>query len=379
MKAYKYRIYPKKAEKVIIDDTIEHCRLLYNRLVEERKVEYEKSGNSLNKYTQIKTLPERKKYISAYNNIYSQVLQNVCDRVDKSYKNFFRRVKEGKGKVGYPRYQGHNKYNSFTYPQSGYSINQNVLTLSKIGKIKVELHREIDGIIKTCTIIRKNDKYYTCFSCEVEQHTLPNTGEIIGIDVGIKTFVAGSDGLEIENKKVYKKASKNLKHLQRLVSKKKKGSKRRKVYVKKLAKVHELVANQRQDVVNKAVHKLINNYDVIIHEDLKVKNMVKNHKLAGAISDVSWGKLFESLESAAKTNANKQIIKVNPRNTSKKCSCCGNIKESLKLSERTYNCDICGLKLDRDINAAINIKVAGIAQRGDGRKRMSMNLEAPTS
>ena len=367
MKAYKYRIYPKKAEKIIIDETIEHCRLLYNRLIEERKISYEKDNTGLNKYDQIKTLPERKKYISAYNNIYSQVLQNVCDRVDKSYKNFFRRVKEGKEKAGYPRYQGQNKYNSFTYPQSGYYINENILTLSKIGKVKVKLHREIGGISKTCTIIRKNDKYYVCFSCEVEERILPSTGKEIGIDVGIKTFVVGSDGLEIENKKVYKKASKNLRHLQKLVSKKIKRSKRRKAYVKKLSKAHELVSNQRQDVINKTVHYLINNYDVIIHEDLKVKNMVKNHKLAGAISDVSWGKLFESLESAAKTNANKKIIKVNPRNTSKKCSCCGNIKESLKLSERTYNCDICGLKLDRDINAAINIKVAGIAQRGDGR------------
>lgn len=367
VKAYKYRIYPKKSEQIKIDETIEHCRLLYNRLIEERKLSYKKDSISLNKYAQIKTLPERKKYIPAYSNIYSQVLQNVCDRVDKSYKNFFRRVKEGKEKAGFPRYQGQNKYNSFTYPQRGYSIDGNILTLSKIGKVKIELHRPIGGVIKTCTIIRKNDKYYVCFSCEVESQILPDTGNIIGIDVGIKTFVVGSDGLEIQNKKVYKKASKNLKHLQRLVSKKKKGSNRRKVYVKKLAKAHELVANQRQDIVNKTVHKLINNYDVIVHEDLKIKNMVKNHKLASAISDVSWGKLFDSLESAAKTNANKQIIKVNPRNTSKRCSCCGNIKEILKLSERTYHCEICGFVLDRDLNAAINIKVAGIAQSGDSR------------
>jgi len=367
MRAYKYRIYPNKETRSKIDKTIEHCRILYNRLIEERKLEYVSTGKSLSRYMQQSTLPERKKYIPAYNNIYSQVLQDVCNRVDKSYKNFFRRVKEKKEEAGFPRYQGQHRYNSFTYPQSGYSISGGILTLSKIGNIKVKLHRAIEGKIKTCTIIRKNDKYYVCFSCDVELRELPTTGEIVGIDVGIKEFVTCSDGTMIENKKAYKKASKKLKHLQKLVSKKKKRSKRRRAYVKKIARMHEHVANQRQDIINKTANYLLTNYDTIIHEDLQIKNMVKNHKLAGAINDVAWGKLFDTLESTAKQTLTKQIIKANPRNTSKTCSCCGNIKESLKLSERTYHCDICGLIIDRDVNAAINIKVAGIAQRGDGR------------
>jgi putative transposase len=355
-----------------IDETIEHCRILYNRLIEERKLAYTKDGTTLSKFTQIKTLPERKPYIPAFSIIHSQVLQDVAVRVDKSYQNFFRRLKEKKEKAGFPR------YNSFTYPQSGYKVKGSVVNLSKIGNVKIKLHREIEGTIKTCTIVRKNDKYYVCFSCEVEERTLPTTGKIVGIDVGIKTFITCSDGTEIENQKVYNKSSKKLKHLQRLVSKKSKRSKRRKAYVKKLARVHEKVVNQRLDIINKATSYLVNNYDIIAHEDLKIKNMVKNHKLANAISDVAWGKLFDCLENTAKTNANKQIIKVNPRNTSRKCSSCGNIKEDLKLSDRTYKC-CCGLVIDRDLNAAINIKVAGIAQRGDTLDyQMSMNLEATT-
>jgi putative transposase len=368
-KHFKYRIYPNRQARKIIDETIEHCRILYNRLLEERKLEYAQTRKALSSYDQQLTLNERKKHIPEYNSMYCHILQNVCDRVDKSYKDFFRRVKEKKEKVGFPRFQGMNRYNSFSYKQSGYGywLGGNILTLSKIGDIKVKLHRPIEGKMKTCTVIRKNEKYYVCFSCEVEATEIPCTGEIVGIDVGIKSFITCSDGTMIENKKVYQKASKTLKHLQRLVSKKNKRSKRRRAYVKKLAIAHEKVANQRQDLINKAVHHLISNYDVVIHEDLKINGMTKNHKLAGAISDVSWGKLFNSLESAAKQTLTKQVIKINPRNTSKTCSHCGHVKESLKLSERTYKCEACGTVIDRDLNAAINIKVAGIAQRGDGR------------
>ena len=206
--------------------------------------------------------------------------------------------------------------------------------LPKIGKVKIKIHREIPGNIKTVTVTRRNGKYYACFTVEVESVLLPKTGRTVGIDVGVSAFVATSDGLLVQSPQTYRKAEKSLKTLQREVFRRKKGSNRRRKSVQKLASVHEKIANQRKDIAHKTARYLVNNYDLIVHEDLQIKNMVKNHHLAKSIQDSGWGMFFDILAYKAE-DAGKQVVKVNPHNTSQMCSGCGHIVQENPCSKNT--------------------------------------------
>lgn len=353
MICFKYRIYPNRKTKKTIDRTLWLCRTLYNAALNERIDSYKLESKSLNYYDQANSLAFLKENSPCFKQVHSQVLQDVLKRLDKAYQAFFRRVKAGET-AGFPRFQGKERYNSFTYPQGGYSVVGNKLELSKIGKVRIFLHRPIEGKVKTCTIIRKNGKYYACFSCEVEPYQLPLTGQTVGIDMGIKEFCVTSDGEMIASPKTYRKAERRLKQLQRAVSRKKKGGKNRRKAVKLLAKQHEHVANQRKDIAFKTAKYLLDNYDLIAHEDLNIAGMVKNCHLAKSISDAGWGIFFNILESKAKQTLGKQVIAVDPKYTSQKCSKCGEIVPK-KLSVRIHKCPHCGLEIDRDWNAAINI------------------------
>lgn len=366
MKTYKYRLYPTKKQKQLLADTLEYCRVLYNCGLEQRKIAYKQFGVSLHRLSQQAELLEIKEYLPEYKKIHSQVLQEVIFRIDKSFQNFFRRLKTGE-KPGYPRYKGRGWYDSFTYPQSGFSLSGNrkgnqKLRLSKIGKVTIRLHRAIKGSIKTCTIKRELDKWYACFSREVEPETLPKTHKSVGVDVGIEKFAALSDEALIENPKFLQKSEAKLKHEQRLLSRKKKGSNSRIKQRQRLAKLHHKIKNQRNDFLHKESRKLVKNYDVIMFEDLRVKNMVKNHHLAKSISDASWAKFIEYVSYKAES-AGKKIIFVNPKNTSQICSGCGAIVTK-SLSVRVHKCPYCGLEIDRDVNAAINILRAGTVPGG---------------
>jgi putative transposase len=287
-------------------------------------------------------------------------LQDVLKRLDKAFDNFFRRVKAGET-PGYPRFQGYHRYNSFTYPQSGYSVIRNKLKLSKIGEVKIKLHRPLEGKIKTCTIIRKNGKYYACFSCEVETKEMPITGQAVGIDMGIKEFVITSDGETVENPKTYRKAEKKLKKAQRRVSRRKKGSNRRKKAVRILANKHEKVKNQRKDIAFKTANKLLKEYDTVVHEDLNIKGMVKNHNLAKSISDASWCEFVRQLQYKAEWN-DKIIQQISSYFASSQiCNVCGYKNIGVKdLSVREWNCPECHTIHDRDNNAALNILNEGL-------------------
>jgi len=293
LKTYRYRIYPNNRQKRIIDQTIELCRYLYNCGLEHRILAYRQRRASVYAYQQINELPGIKEVFPDYKNIYSQVLQDVLRRLDKTFSSFFRRVKTGE-KPGFPRYKGENRYHSFTYPQPQENMipANGKVYLPKIGKVKIKLHREIPGNIKTVTVTRRNGKYYACFTVEVESVLLPKTGRTVGIDVGVSAFVATSDGLLVQSPQTYRKAEKSLKTLQREVSRRKKGSNRRRKSVQKLASVHEKIANQRKDIAYKTARYLVNNYDLIAHEDLQIKNMVKNHHLAKSIQDSGWGNVL---------------------------------------------------------------------------------------
>jgi len=307
-----------------------------------------------------------KEFLPDYKQIHSQVLQDVLKRADKAFQNFFRRLKAGE-KPGYPRYKGRGWYDSFTYPQFGFSLSDNRkgnqrLKLSKIGNIKVKLHRTVKGKIKTCTIKRELDKWYVCFSCKVEPEILPKTNKNVGVDVGIEKFAALSDGTLIYNPKFFRKSEAKLKHEQRKLSRKKKGSNSRKKQRHKLAKIHQKVKNQRKDFLHKESRKLVENYDIIVFEDLQIKNMVKNHHLAKSISDASWAKFIEYVSYKAES-AGKKVVFVNPRNTSQICSGCGKIVKK-SLSVRIHRCLYCGLEIDRDVNAAIIILRLGTSPGG---------------
>lgn len=350
--SYKFRLYPNREQRKAIDFTVERCRLLYNRLLDERIHAYRDEGKSLNYYDQANTFNERKTAIPALKQVHSQVLQDVAKRLDKAFQAFFRRMKAGE-KPGFPRFKPATQYDSFTYPQGGYKLERNKLKLSKIGDVKIKLHRPVEGKIKTCTIIQKNGKYYTCLSAEVEPKQLPQCTEAVGVDLGIKTLAVTSNGEYFESPKYLRKSEKHLKRLQRSVSRKKKGSNRRKKAVRVLARIHEHVANQRKDYAHKVSRQLVNSYGLIVFEDLNVLGMTKNHNLAKSIVDSGWGQLV-AFTSYKAESAGRIVKQVDPRNTSQLCSNCGEVVKK-QLKDREHHCPCCGFVADRDENAAVNI------------------------
>jgi putative transposase len=359
LKAFKYRLYPTESQKAKLSETLWLCSILYNMCLAERRDCWELGGHSVTKYDQIMRLPELKKIDERFNQVHSQVLQDVVKRLDKTFDAFFRRVKTGE-KPGYPRFKPARRYNSFTYPQapSGCQLQGGKLVLSKIGTVKVKLHREVPGKVKTVTIMRQADGWYACFSCEVERNVLPVSGKTVGVDLGLSHFAITSDEEFFPAAKHLRKAERNLKHLQRQVSRRTKGSNRRKKAVRQLAKAHLRVANQRKDTAHKVARSLVNRYQTIAVEDLQVRNMVKNHHLAKSISDAGWNLFINILMSKA-AEAGREVVKVDPRYTSQVCSECGTIVPK-PLSQRWHSCT-CGCELHRDVNAARNILRRAVA------------------
>jgi len=351
-KTFKYRIYPTRKQTIKLLHVLSVCRHLYNDTLHDRKVAYEDCHCGLSYYDQCAWLK-----FADYQGVYGHVLRNVLRRVDASFQNFFRRVKNGENKVGYPRFQGRNRYDSFTYPDPygiGYRIEGAKLILSKIGSIRIFQHREIEGKVKTCTIKRDGDQWYASFSAEIPDVEKKEIKTSVGVDVGITTLATLSDGAEIENPKTLDKYDSKLRKAHKDLSRKKKGSSNRNKQKVVLAGVYRKVRNARKDCLHKASRILADTYDRIVFEDLQIKNMVKNHRLARSIHDASWGMLI-SLTTYKAEEAGGVVELVNPRNTSKQCSVCGGI-QSMPLSQRTYQCPDCGAVKGRDHNAAINIK-----------------------
>jgi len=284
-KSYKYRLYPKKPQKEKIEQTLETCRMLYNTFLAERKETYEQEKRKITTFEQINSLPNRKKTNPFLGQAFSQILQDIARRVHKNFQAFFQRLKKNPEKAGYPRFKGKFRYDSFTYPQHGFKLEQGQLKLSDIGFVNIKFHRELVGTVKTCSVVVKNGKYYACFSCEVEPKPLPKTSKKIGIDLGLTSFLATSDKELKEAPKTYRKSEKQLAKAQRKISRRVKKSVRRRKAVRILAIKHEKVANQRKDLAHKLAKELVENYDLIVHEKLQVKNMVKNRYLAKSIND----------------------------------------------------------------------------------------------
>ena len=364
LKAYKFRIYPTKSQTTKMEQTLDLCRWTYNKTLEIHKNAWEKEGKSLSKYETNNMLPEWKEDKPELKVVFSQVLQNVHERVDLALQAFFRRVKTGE-KPGYPRFRGKGWYDSFTYPQKGFKIDSGKLYLSKIGSIKIKLHRPIEGKIKRLTVRRTTiGKWFACFSVELEDNPKPpwKDGSLVGIDVGLESFATLSNGEKIANPRFFREEEKELAKVQRRLSKAPKGTPERKKALKVVQLVHERIANKRYEFAHQISNQLVKKHGLIAFEDLNIKGMTHNHNLAKSIHDVAWNMLV-TLTSYKAASAGSMVVLVDPRNTSKMCSRCGILVEK-SLSDRVHKCSQCGLEMDRDWNAAINILRLGLQSVG---------------
>lgn len=340
-------------------NTLELCRWTYNETLAIRKNAYEQEGKSVSYYETKKLLPQWKEDKPELKGVHSQVLQEVVKRVELAYQAFFRRVEEGED-PGYPRFRSYGRYDSFTYTQSGVSLKPGKLWLSKIGDIKIKLHRAIEGEIQRLNIRRMpTGKWFVSFLVEVEPvQPLPKTELSIGIDVGLKSFITLSSGELVDNPRFFVHGENALAKAQRKLSKAEKGTPERASALKVVHRIHERIANKRDDFVQKLSLSLVKSYDLIAFEDLNIRGMVKNHCLAKHIADAAWNKLITTTTYKAEW-AGKRVELVNPSNTSQICSGCGQVVQK-DLSERVHRCPLCGLTLDRDHNAAINILRLGL-------------------
>jgi len=378
--AYQYKLKPNKQQIEIIEYWFHLLRLQYNYRLTERFNWYEQNQSNVNScplicylpdlkdrpdyYSQKKDLVNTKKLFPEYKNIHSQVLQEVIKKVKITFDRWLKGDINGK-KSGKPRFKGKGRYRSFIYPQIKQDcLTGNQINLPKIGKLKFVKHRELPtGFkLKTAIVSKKADGYYVTIS--LEDKTVPpnkpsiDPSKILGIDMGLKAFLVASNGKEIKIPKYYRKAEKQLRIKQKAVSRKQKGSKNRKKAINKLSLIHLKVSRQRKDFHYNTATELLNHYDVIAHEKLNIKGLAKT-KLSKSINDAGWGQFLTILSSKA-GKAGLLTVEVKAHNTTQECSSCGTIVKK-KLSERWHKCD-CGLSIDRDLNAAINIKNRAVGQ-----------------
>jgi putative transposase len=362
---YKYRLNPTSAQRTALNATLEASRWVYNKTLEVRKEAWEQRKESVSYYDSKKMIPTWKAEHPCLSQAHSQVLQNASMRVDLALQAFFRRVKKGET-PGYPRFRGRNRYDSFTFPQyeSGWKFTDDGhLRLFKIGDVKIKLHRPIAGKIKTLTIQRDTlGNWYACFSCAVEFNAPDPSLHVAGIDMGLEKFATLSTGVIIDNPRFFRKDEKALATAQRKLSALPKGTKEREKAKRAVQHIHARIANRRKDFAHKLSRYLVDVFQVVVFEDLNVQGMVRNHSLAKSISDAAWNQTIQYTTYKAEC-ADRLFLKVNPAYTSQDCSTCGDrVKKS--LSQRVHSCPKCGLEIDRDLNAALNILARGLAGIG---------------
>lgn len=372
--SYQYRLRPTKQQIIQFERWYDMLRSQYNYLLADRFDWYESNRcavnacplichlpqlrNNPNYNIQQDSLPQLKKDRPWYKEVHSQVLQNVAKRVELAFDRFIKGDNNGK-RSGRPRFKSKSQYSTFTYPAMKQDcIVKNTIVLPKFGSVKIILHRPLlEGFkIKTCAITRKADGYYATLS--LEDSNVPsvkpdfNADKVIGIDLGLKDFLTDSNGETVAIPQYYRKSQKHLRVLQKRVSRRIKGSNRRKKAQKQVSKQHKKVANKRRDFHFKTVNNLLKKYDVVVYEDLNVKGLART-RLAKSVNDAGWSSFISILTNKAE-NAGLLAIAVNPHGTSQDCSKCGE-KVPKKLHERWHDCKNCGCSLDRDHNAAINI------------------------
>ena len=335
----------------MLEQTLGVCQSLYNDALQERRDAWQTCRQSVNYYQQANQLSACKAVDASMVTVHSQVLQDVLRRVDKTFQAFFRRGH------GFPRFRSRNRYDSFTYPQVGFEVDDNHLKLSKIGNLKLKLHRPITGQIKTLTIKRENGMFYACFSVALLPEPLPANDHVVGIDMGLEWFAVTSDAEIIDNPRWFGNAQKKLRRAARKVFRRIKGSKRRGKAVGLLSKIHQHVFHQRNDFQHKHAYEIVRDHGTILVEDLKVKGLAGG-MLAQSVHDVGWSAFISKLTYKAE-RAGRELVKVDPRGTSQRCPCGNPVPK--KLSDRLHHCFVCGLQTSRDHASALEILRLGLS------------------
>ena len=356
--SYKYRLQPTSAQVRILEEQLNHCRRAYNALL-GRCLDERRAGRGTPTHESLTYhLPAMKVKVPELNEVHSQVLQNVAKRIRLGFENYWARRGVGL-RAAPPRFRRVRDYHSLTYPQFGFKLGGSTLKLSKIGELKIIQHRPVEGKIKTLTISRSpSGKWYSVFASIVETKPIPHREKAVGVDLGLNSLVALSDGTLIEAPKNYRKSEDKLRKLHRRASRRCMGSNNRGKAGLQLAVQYERVANQRRDFAYKTARGIVNRYERVVVEDLKIGNMVRNRSLSKSIGDAGWGMLRNALTYMAELSEGVMVF-VDPRYTSQLCSGCGELVPK-DLAVRVHVCPRCGLVLDRDVNAARNILRKGI-------------------
>ena len=351
----RYRLYPTKKQERVLTQHLALCCELYNAALQERRDAWASHGKSISLYDQQNQLPDLKKERQDLAGVYSQVSQNVLRRLNSSFQAFFARVKRGE-KAGYPRFKSVRHYDSLTYPQDGFKVDGKRLIMAKVGRVKIELHRPIEGKVKTLTVKREAGKWYAIFVVEQLPRILPESCESIGIDLGLAQFAVFSDGTEIPNPAFDKAANASLRVVSRKVSRRVCGSKRWRKAVRLLQKQHTYTKNQRSDFHHKLSRQLVDKYGIVVVEDLNIVGMSAGI-FSRQIRDVGWGGFLGDLAYKAES-AGRRIVKIDPRGTSQTCVCGASVPKNLK--DRWHECRSCGLSVSRDHASAVVILQRGL-------------------
>lgn len=381
VRVYRYRIYPTRAQDAALRETLERLRELYNAALQHRRDAYRKRGEGVSAYGQMRELAGVREVRPEYAEIHTHLLQDAITRLDRAYRAFFRRVKAGET-PGFPRFKGRGRYRTFTFKDAANHNGVRLLAggkrvkLAGIGNVKVKLHRPVGGRIKQASVSLDGDgHWYIAFACaDVPARPLPPLDTSVGIDVGITTFAALSDGAMVDNPRPYEMAQRSLATAQRRVSRRKRGSKRRRKAVDLLAKQSARVQRVRLDFHHKTAHAIVQRFGSIAVEDLNIRGLARM-RLAKQVHDAGWAQFTTILANKAES-AGREFYRVDPRGTSQECSGCQErVPKGLRV--RVHTCPHCGLVLDRDVNAAVNVQARGHRVRGGASRKRPVESRSP--